>query len=102
MIDHDCMCPRCVSIRAVRQPMGEVQIMSFGSAASNTSDLKDKYILWQPGANLPPSVTFNTRVDAIKAGYIMAAKCPGKQFAVCKIVGSVKPVEDVKFYSYSE
>ncbi len=76
--------------------------MSFGKNATNSTDLKDLYILWQPGASLPPTVVFDTRVDAIKAGYIMAGRNPGKQFAVCKIVGSVKPVENVKFESFSE
>lgn len=76
--------------------------MSFGVPATNTTDLKDRYILWQPGAQLPPTVVFDNRQDAIKAGYVMAGRNPGKQFAVCKIVGSVKPVENVKFDSYSE
>ncbi len=76
--------------------------MGFGVAATNNTDLKEKYILWQPGALQPPQVIFDTRVDAIKAGYVMANRNPGKQFAVCKIVGSVKPVENVKFDSYSE
>jgi len=76
--------------------------MAYGTNVTNDTNLKDKYIIWQPGAPQPPAVAFNRRVDAIKAGYIMAARYPGKQFAVCKIVGSVKPVENVKFDSYSE
>jgi hypothetical protein len=77
-------------------------VMAYGANVTNDSVLKDKYILWQPGSQLPPTAVFANRPDAIKAGYIMAARHPGKQFAVCKIVGSVKPVENVKFDSYED
>ncbi len=74
----------------------------LGKYASNSDDLKGTYIIWQPGATQPPTTTFSDRPSAIKVAHIMASKNPGKQFAVCKVVGSAKPVENVRFDSYED
>jgi hypothetical protein len=72
-----------------------------GKQAHNEDDLNGTYIIWQPGSLLPPTTTFSDRPTAIKVAHLMASKDPGKQFAVCKVVGSAKPVT-VKFESYDD
>ncbi len=74
---------------------------SYGSNVSATDDLKDKYIVWSPGATQPPVKTYPDRPTAIKVAHLMASKNPASQFAVCKIVGSAK-TSTVKFESFEE
>lgn len=44
----------------------------------------DKYILWQPGSNLPPKVTYNTYEQALHVAKDMA-KRHHKKFIICKL-----------------
>lgn len=47
-----------------------------------------EYILWQPGSDLPPSVTYPTLAKAKEVAAIMAERHPGKVFKICGVVGS--------------
>lgn len=88
MGDHECMCPRCISIR-------EVLINMYGFVPNATDDLSCCYILWDPTSKLPPTTAFRTRPDAIKCAHLMAVKNPGKKFMVCKMVGSAESNKSV-------
>lgn len=92
--DHNCMCPRCLSIRERLYSM-------YGKYASNETDLKDRYIVWSPSATQPPKCVYDNRPEAIKVAHLMASKNRGQQFAVCKIVGSAH-VTDVKYESFED
>lgn len=94
-LDHDCYCPRCISIR-------ESRMYTWGTPAAKDTDLKGAYIIWNPNSTLPPKQVYANRPDAIRVAHLMAVKNPGEQFAVCKIVGSAKPAVTVKFESFSE
>lgn len=72
-----------------------------GTYAKQSDDLKDKYIIWCPESNLAPTYHYPDRPTAIKVAHILASKNKGKQFAVCKIVGSAKTVQTA-YESYED
>lgn len=74
----------------------------YGTYADSKTDLNGQYIVWSPTSTQPPTRTYADRPTAIKVAHLMAVKNPGQQFAVCKIVGSAKPVENTKYESFED
>lgn len=95
-MDTDCECPRCLSIKE------RVLMTTYGSFADDYTNLNGKYIVWGPSAAVPPQRTYASRPDAIKVAHMMSSKHPGKQFAVCKIVGASKAPLGAKYESFED
>ncbi len=75
------------------------ETMSYGTRVTNDTDMAGKYIIFQPGASLPPTMAFTDRPTAIKVAHKMANDHPGKQFTVCKVVGSAQ-TQAVKYVDF--
>lgn len=92
---QSCICGRCKSLTEVTRLFQEtvVEERMEGDYVKEDTDLKNKFIVWNPESNKPPRVVYGTKGNAVKVAMSMATRNPGERFAICKVVGVGRSVK---------